>query len=119
MKYFHLQEALARFGLGAIFISGLSFFICKKVIKDYLLELEKEGLSSSKANLISKVPITSNSITNSISQNDQDEEDENSLLQEKNLIALSEYSMNKEKVYDLDDTIERKNRVENYLNNKK
>ena len=34
MKYFHLQEALARFGLGAIFISGVTFFVCKKVLKD-------------------------------------------------------------------------------------
>jgi hypothetical protein len=107
MKYFHLQEAMVRFGMGVLFIGGGSFILFKKVLREYLnKENEKNKKDDEKNYLNASRP--------------QLEIDEiKKLLPDKNLIALNDYAMNEEKVYELNETFERTTRVENYLNNKK
>ena len=101
MKYFHLQEAIVRFGFGLVFIGGGSFILFKKLLKDYL------GIKGDKSHNHNKIEF--------LNKNTAQSPDDNTLL-DKNTIALNDYAMNEEKVYDLESVLDRKTRVEKYFN---
>lgn len=101
MKYFHLQEAIVRFGFGLVFIGGGSFILFKKLLKDYLY------IKGDKTDNHNKIEF--------LNKNIAQPSDDSSLL-DKNTIALNDYAMNQEKVYDLESILDRKTRVEKYLN---
>ena len=100
MTLFHLQEAVMRFSLGIVFIGGFTLVFTRII----LTNLNKEN------NMINK----DDNINTKMSDINNEDEDED-IITNKNIIPLNDYQMNEEKAYDVNGTLERKSRVDNYL----